>query len=139
MSDNTLPQPSADRFDPLLTIILAAANQGTLSTPITVLVDGILISGTLISMRDYFIRQQDRLAAEGTFGTVWFDGVIKPVIDSMTEDPSSASDDQESFDGPVHGFYLADVTFSSTAGIIHEIPFWSGKFSAISGWWWGSV
>ncbi len=110
--------------DPVLAVLFDTAESVAVS--LVLAIDGMLISGTTASYAQFLAGVEDRMAWEGTQFTVRISQGLKDLRQSAD------------LSVPPDTFYVRDATIWS-AGQTWLAPWWAGRRSAISGWWFGEA
>jgi hypothetical protein len=104
------------------------------STAITVTVDGMLLSGYLISPRQFYAGLQDLIAAEGDIGSTQLSLMLQRTLEQA---PTIPDDAVISPDAVPELFYLRDAICWLGAHDPVLTRFWAGRYRSITGWAFG--
>ncbi len=137
MEDGSEDQPQ-ESFEngggPLLQLFVAAANAGELEAGITLWVEGLLVSGTLVALTDYLSGVGETIK-EST-GT--HEGL--PTVFSHFADEAGA--ERDGFEARVSFIHLRDAQTYQAGG--NPIPsnqgvWWRGLIEKVDGWCFGTL
>lgn len=103
------------------------------SAGVTLTFDGMLISGMLISIRQFYAGLQDLLAQEGSHATTTLGLTIQASLDKL---PATLPP-------PIEGvrptmIYMRDTVCVIGTGV-YPLGFWSGRYDAVTGWTLGKL
>lgn len=123
--------------DSILEFITKIVNDSDLGLPVTLTVNGVIVSGLLISGKQYFNE-----AAEVIEGGTGSSGVIE-VMANLHRDVAKrfeelVSKDEDEPMPPVRFVHLNKAHILSSGGAPIEVGLWRGKLSAVDGWTFGA-
>ena len=120
MEDNA---DTRELFDPAIGSFLSLVAEGRTQMSITITVDGMIISGMVVSFREFLGGVEDGFASVGTELTVHFSQRLQGFLERMGSDMI-----------PHNALYLRDVTVWAPGGV-RSLRWWACRLDAISGWW----
>lgn len=140
MADEQTPPPDSTpidlELDPVLQIFTNLANKSGLSFGITLMVDGLVISGFLISATEYYEGVSE------SWGAAWpqqelresMQALLAKLKENATPSPGNEYEAQ-------HIHLRAAQIFSSNGGTIpsRSAMFWRGRLRSVDGWWFGNL
>ncbi len=123
--------------DPLLAILVEAANKFDADIGLTLYVSGTVISGILVSGKRFFELMADWLTAEGAQGLA--DSLARPIAE-MFSTPSTEPGDEEPADLSAVYIHLREArVFASGSDKPLPETLWRGRLSHVSGWSLGTM
>jgi hypothetical protein len=124
--------------DPLLAILVEAANKFDADIGLTLYVSGTVVSGILVSGKRFFELMADWLTAEGAQGLA--DSLARPIAELFSRPDTESADEGEaevSFSDYIH--LRAARVFTSGNDTPLPETFWRGRLSHVSGWSFGTL
>ncbi len=124
--------------DPLLAILVEAANKFDADIGLTLYVSGTVVSGILVSGKRFFELMADWLTAEGAQGLA--DSLARPIAELFRRpDAEPADDEHDGLSQPDYIHLRAAQVF--TSGNDRPLPetLWRGRLSHVSGWSLGTM
>ena len=131
-----LPIREPDK-DGLLTLLVAVANDTGIDLDITVVAEGTVVSGRLVSMHDWLKMNADKFPDGEVAQTLA--NHLRQLAAEVT--PASEGSDDDSGETTASYVHLADARFVGTQGTFpeHGTLLWRGRLARISGWSFGSL
>jgi hypothetical protein len=123
--------------DPLLTILVRAADKFEAEIGLTLYVSGIVVSGTLVSGRRFFGEMAELLASEGVSG--WAE-IFARTAGELFPERGTEPGDEEPTDLSAVYIHLREARVF-TSGNDRPLPetLWRGRLSHVSGWSLGTM
>lgn len=127
--------PRDNRIEGMLAglVLVALAERG--SAAVTLATDGLLLSGFLISSRQFHAGIADFLAARGGMGDVL---ISQGLQNSVARAPTVPPDVELSTDTIPDWYYLRDAACLS-GGRVTQLGYWRGRYDTVTGWTLGQL
>lgn len=131
-----LPTHEPDK-DWLLTFLVGLANDAGIGVDITVVADGTVVSGRLVSMHDWLRMNADQFP-DGEVAQILADHLRQLAAEAT---PTSADSDDDDGQPSASYIHLADARYVDAQGAYpgRGSLLWRGRLSGISGWSLGSL
>ncbi|WP_422097492.1 hypothetical protein [Variovorax sp.] len=130
--------PTKNR-DPFLGLLISYIQGDTGELPITLAINGMLISGRIISSHAYFDGMAETIAAS-LFGND--ESPTRAVlVESISSLPGDRNDPEIKEVDSLHFIHLRNVRFMDAAGQMLNLngaPLWRGRLTEVAGWSFGA-
>jgi len=117
----------------MLVALVQSALWARSETPVTITIDGVMLSGFLISGHTYYASLQDILAQEGSMGAAILSNHLQASLERNPLPPGDAVP----ADTIPELFYLRD-TVRWSGNTLVPVGRWCGRYADISGWMLGA-